>query len=583
MTNPIILRGIPVSGGIAIGRCFLYSYDLEHTPAQPVSFVDIEKEVLRFKNAIEKAKEQLRKIKKIVGEEGGGEKHSAIFDAHIMFLEDPLVFDETIRLIRQERKNAEYVFHLVVEKLAQFLATAREEHFKARTIDLYDVANRVIKNLRESYTHILDELQEEVIVVAYDLGPSDTAHMINGKVIAFATDRGGPTSHTAIMAKALEIPAVVGLDKVSQLSSSGDIIIVDGLQGTVIINPTEKEIKEFEGKRRAYREKERLLLTLKDLPAQTPDGHTVELAANIELPEEVHHIHIHGADGIGLYRTEFIYLDHEHLPSEEEQFEIYKRAILAVGTKPVVFRTIDLGGDKFASIIPLPRELNPFLGLRAIRLCLQFPEIFRTQLRALVRASALGSARIMLPMVSDVREIKAAKAIIEEVKAELRRENKPFNTDCQIGIMIEVPAAVMEADILAREADFFSIGTNDLIQYTFAVDRINEKVAHLYEPLHPAILRMIKIVIDAAHRQGIWISLCGEMAAEPAIACLLMGMGIDKLSMAAVNIPEVKRLIRSVKYSDAQRLAEVVLGKEDVTEIKKLVQSQFCPLKSYQV
>jgi len=580
MSKSKLLKGIPVSEGIAIGPVLLYSYDMKHLQAYFVPFVDIDKEVERFKNAVEKSKQQLKDIKKMVEAEKVGDRDVAIFDTHILVLEDPMVIDETIRRICTEQKNAEYIFYDVIDKLAHSLERVKDEHIRTRWIDLYDVAHRVITNLKETYHNLLEGLKQEVIVVAYDLGPSDTAHMINGKVAAFATDRGGPTSHTAIMAKALEIPAVVGLDNVSILSTNADKIIVDGITGVVIINPTEQEIKEYEARRREFEKKKSLLLKLKDLPAQTLDGYSIELAANVELPEEVHHINIYGADGIGLYRTEFLYLDRDSLPSEERQFEVYKKAVLSVAPKPVVFRTVDLGGDKFASAIPVPQELNPFLGVRAIRLCLEYPDIFRTQLRALLRASALGDVSVMFPMVSDLSEIRKAKNIIQEVKEELRQEGKEFNPECKIGIMIEVPSAVMTADILAREVDFFSIGTNDLIQYTLAVDRINEKVAHLYQPLHPSVIRMIKMTIESAHRAGIWISLCGEMAANPIIAVILMGMGIDKLSMAAVNIPEVKRIIRKITFKQAQQLAEAILQQEDINAIKNLVETQLSELEN---
>ena len=577
MSKSKLLKGIPVSAGIAIGPVLLYSYDMKHLQAYFVPFVDIDKEVQRFKNAVEKSKQQLKDIKKMVEAEKVGDRDVAIFDTHILVLEDPMVIDETIRRICTEQKNAEYIFYDVIDKLAHSLERVKDEHIRTRWIDLYDVAHRVITNLKETYHNLLEGLKQEVIVVAYDLGPSDTAHMINGKVAAFATDRGGPTS---IMAKALEIPAVVGLDNVSILSTNADKIIVDGITGVVIINPTEQEIKEYEARRREFEKKKSLLLKLKDLPAQTQDGYSIELAANVELPEEVHHINIYGADGIGLYRTEFLYLDRDSLPSEERQFEVYKKAVLSVAPKPVVFRTVDLGGDKFASAIPVPQELNPFLGVRAIRLCLEYPDIFRTQLRALLRASALGDVSVMFPMVSDLSEIRKAKNIIQEVKEELRQEGKEFNPECKIGIMIEVPSAVMTADILAREVDFFSIGTNDLIQYTLAVDRINEKVAHLYQPLHPSVIRMIKMTIESAHRAGIWISLCGEMAANPIIAVILMGMGIDKLSMAAVNIPEVKRIIRKITFKQAQQLAEAILQQEDINAIKNLVETQLSELEN---
>lgn len=575
-----MLKGIPVSEGIAIGPVLLYSYDMKHLQPYLIPFVDIDKEVQRFRTAVEKSKQQLKEIKKMVEAEKVNNRELAIFDAHILVLEDPMVIDETIRRICTEQKNAEYIFYDVIDKLAHRLERAKDEHISTRWIDLYDVAHRVITNLKESYHNLLEELQQKVIVVAYDLGPSDTAHMINGKVIAFATDRGGPTSHTAIMAKALEIPAVVGLDNVSTLCKNADTIIVDGVSGIVIINPTEQEIKEYEAKRREFEKKRALLLELRELPAETLDGHRIELLANVELPEEVTHIHTHGADGIGLYRTEFLYLDRESLPDEERQYEVYKKAVLTVAPKPVVFRTVDLGGDKFASTIPVPQELNPFLGVRAIRLCLEYPDVFRTQLRALLRASALGDVSVMFPMVSDLSEIRKAKEILQDVKAELTKEGKEFNPECKIGIMIEVPSAAMTADTLAREVDFFSIGTNDLIQYTLAVDRINEKVAHLYQPLHPSVLRMIKMTIDSAHRAGIWVSLCGEMAANPIIAVLLMGMGIDKLSMAGINIPEVKRVIRSVTFKEAQELADTILQQEDVNAIKQIVDTHLARLKN---
>ncbi len=581
MKEQIVLNGIPVSAGIAVGPVFLYSYDFKNPQPRTVAFVEIGKEIERFKKAIRRSQQQLREIKNAVKTEYVDGKEAAIFDTHILLLEDPMIHDETIKRIHSEQKNAEYIFYKVIDILAHALESKQDDHFSARKVDLYDVARRVIANMRESQTELLDQIETDVIVVSRDLGPSDTAHMIHGKVKGFATDRGGPTSHTAIMAKALEIPAVVGADNVSQLCSAGDTIIVDGIKGAVIINPTEETVQEYEKRAEEFREKLKGLLKLRELPAETSDGHIIELAANIELPEEVHHAQLHGANGIGLYRTEFLYLNREYLPTEEQQFEVYKKAIGAIHPKPVVFRTIDLGGDKFASTIPVPEELNPFLGLRAIRLCLEYPNIFRTQLRALLRASGLGNVYIMFPLVSEVSEIHKAKTIIEHVKKELDREGKKYNPSLKIGVMIEVPSAVLTADILAKEVDFFSIGTNDLIQYTFAVDRINEKVAHLYQPLHPCILRMIKMTVEAAHRAGIWVSLCGEMAGDPILAVLLIGMGVDKLSMAAINIPEVKKAIRAISFDEAQSLAIAALQKETVEDVKNIVQGKMCLLDKY--
>ncbi|MBM7557712.1 phosphoenolpyruvate--protein phosphotransferase, partial [Halanaerobacter jeridensis] len=427
-----------------------------------------------------------------------------------------------------------------------------------------------LKNLLGLNTVSLAQLDKEVILVAKDLAPSDTTQIDKELVQGFATTVGSRTSHTAIMARSMEIPAVVGANGILDDVETGDQIIVDGLDGTVIVNPTEEELNKYEEKAEEYAERKKRLAELKEVPAETTDGHQVELVANIGTPADIPGAQDNGAEGIGLYRSEFLYMDRDSLPSEEEQFEAYKEVAEKIDGS-IVIRTMDIGGDKELPYLDMPEEMNPFLGYRAIRMCLDKPEIFKVQLRAILRASAYGEVKIMYPMISAVEQLREANQILEEVKEELREENIEFDEDLEVGMMIEVPAAAMVADILAKEADFFSIGTNDLIQYTTATDRMNEQIADLYQPFHPALLRLIKRVVDAAHAEGKWAGMCGEMAGDKRLAPFLLGVGLDEFSMSAVSIPEVKDQIRNMSLAEAEEIAEKALNCETAQEVRKVL------------
>ncbi|OQB21122.1 MAG: Phosphoenolpyruvate-protein phosphotransferase [candidate division BRC1 bacterium ADurb.Bin183] len=562
-------EGIAVSGGVVTGKVF--RLDPRRLSAEPRSIPDekVAQEIERFMKAVEYSRKRIQKIRK-KAEQATDASHANIFDVHLMMLDDPMFYNETIEGIRREKMNAEYMLSQTVEKLATLFGNMKDGYFAERVSDIYDLANQIMSLLRKDVRHPLRDLREPVIVAAYDLGPSDTVVMDGSKVIGFVTNIGGPTSHTAIMAKALEIPAVVGVAGFVEKVATGDTLIVDGTSGKVIIKPTAEEIKKYKIIQQRLREQKQSLCVLCDLEARTLDGYSIELSANIEIPEETKHIKSHGADGIGLFRTEFIYLNRNGMPDEEEQYQIYKDVLGAVRPKPVIFRTFDLGGDKFISGVSF-KELNPFLGLRAIRLGLANPEIFKTQMRAILRASMHGNAKMMFPMISCVEEVRQIKKLLREIMDEMDAEGVNYIKDIELGIMVEIPSAAVMADILAKEVNFFSIGTNDLIQYTLAVDRVNERVAHLYQPYNPAILRLIRDTIIAAHKNNIWVGLCGEMAADPMTAVILLGLGIDELSMGPIAIPEVKRVIRSVRLADAKRLTEEILQMGTAAEIKRLV------------
>jgi phosphotransferase system enzyme I (PtsI) len=562
-------EGIAVSGGVVFGKVFCLDPRKLTVDPRPLPESKIEDEIKRFKKAVEVSKRQLRKIKKKT-ESDIDSFHASIFDYHLHMLEDPLIIKDTIDGIRRDKTNAEYVLQKTVERIASLFDKMPDEYFSSRSTDIYDVAHRIIKNLLQVELHPLRVLKEPVIVVAHDLGPSDTVMMDRSKVIGFVTDIGGPTSHTAIMAKALEIPAVVGLGNLSEKAKDGDFLIVDGIGGHVILNPTDQELRKYQNLQTKIHEQEQSLAIICSLPAETLDGYTLELSANIEIPAEIPHVKQHGADGIGLFRTEFIYLNRPRFPDEKEQYLVYKEVVEGMYPMPVIFRTLDIGGDKFLSGVRF-KELNPFMGLRAIRLGLANPDLFKVQLRAILRASARGNAKLMFPMVSCVEEVREIKKLLEEVKSELEEKKVPFSRNIELGIMVEIPSAALSADILSKEVDFFSIGTNDLIQYTLAVDRVNEHVAYLYEPYHPAILRLIRDTIHAAHANNVWVGLCGEMAADPMTAIILLGMGIDELSMGPIAIPEVKRVIRNIRLADAKRLTDEILQMSTASEIKRHV------------
>nr|WP_245628471.1 phosphoenolpyruvate--protein phosphotransferase [Fervidicola ferrireducens] len=571
MTRDMMYQGIAASPGIEIGKAFVLKEVEIKIETANIAEEKIVGEIKRLEEGIAKSREQLIKIREKAERELGKDK-AQIFDAHIMVLDDPMFMDEIREKIKSERITAENAISQVAKKYVDMFNSMEDEYLKERAADIKDVSERLIKNVLGIPIQSLADLAEEVIVIARDLTPSDTAQMDKEKVKAFATDMGGRTSHTAIMARSLEIPAVVGLGSISNEVSEGDTVIVDGNKGIVLVNPSEDTLRQYNELKLEYQRYKEELKKLKDLPAETKDGkRRVELAANIGTPKDVKGALEHGAEGIGLYRTEFLYMDRETLPDEEEQFQAYKQVAEAMNPRPVIIRTLDIGGDKKLPFLEMPEELNPFLGWRAIRMCLDNPELFKVQLRAILRASHYGNIKIMYPMISSLSELRRANTILEEAKDELRREGIPFDENLEVGIMVEIPSAAITADILAKEVDFFSIGTNDLIQYTLAVDRMNEKIANLYEPFHPAVLRLIKNVIDASHRAGKWTGMCGEMAGDPLAAPILLGMGLDEFSMSATSISQVKKVIRSLTFEQAKQIADKALEMESPAEIKEML------------
>ena len=565
--------GIPASPGIMIGEVYpLYDEEVS-IPKKQVRGKFLEAEIARFKKALAKTRSEILAIHEKISKEMGIEK-ARIFGAHLMVLEDEVLIGEVIAKLKKDKLTVEYIFWQVLKRYLDVLSKSDDEYLRERVSDIKDVERRILKNLLGEEHHSLGDLKRKAIVVAYDLSPSDTALMHRGNVTAFATDIGGRTSHTAIMAKSLEIPAVVGLEKVTTETRDGSIIIVDGNRGIAIINPSKETIKKYKNEKKRFETFEKHLVKLKNLPARTLDGKEIELAANIEMPSDVPSVLAHGAKGIGLYRTEYIYMNRSDLPTEDEQYQAYKEVVLKMAPDSVVVRTLDLGGDKFLSQFEVAREMNPFLGWRAIRFCLARPDIFKTQLRAILRASAHGKLKIMYPMISGLEELKAADAILEEVREELKKKSIPFDKDMEVGAMIEVPSAALITDVLAKEVDFFSIGTNDLIQYALAVDRVNEKIAYLYEPAHPAVLRLVKMIIDNGHKEKIWVGMCGEMAGDRALALILLGLGLDEFSTSPIIIPEVKRIIRAVNYSDAKRIAEKALSLSTGREVAELATAE---------
>ncbi|MGB2705477.1 MAG: phosphoenolpyruvate--protein phosphotransferase [Candidatus Omnitrophota bacterium] len=573
-----LLKGIPAAPGITMGKAYpLYDEEVA-IPRKKISKKLVENEIARFKKALAKTRSEILAIHKRIAKEMGVEK-ARIFGAHLMVLEDEVLISEVIAKLKKDELAVEYVFWEVLRKYANVLSKSDDEYLRERVVDINDVGRRILKNLLGTEHRSLEELKKKSVVVAYDLSPSDTAMMHRGNVIAFATDIGARTSHTAIMAKSLEIPAVVGLEAVTSSVRKGSPIIVDGSRGVVIINPRRETIKKYHLKKKRFEKFEKHLLKLKNLPAKTLDGKEIELAANIELPDDVPGVLAHGAKGIGLYRTEYFYMNRKDLPSEDEQFEAYKQAALKVSPHSVIVRTLDLGGDKFLSQFEVPHDMNPFMGWRAIRFCLARPDIFKVQLRAILRASHHGKLKIMYPMISGVEELRQANAILEEVRVEFRKKGVPFDRKMEVGAMIEVPSAALTSDVLAKEVDFFSIGTNDLIQYALAVDRVNEKIAYLYEPAHPAVLRLIKMIVENGHKEKVWVGMCGEMAGDVVLALILLGLGLDEFSTSPIVVPEIKRIIRGVKYAEAKKIAENALslstGKEVMVlakaKLKKLV------------
>ncbi len=563
-----IYRGIPASPGVAIGKAFLLNRETVEVKEEKIPENEVQREILRFKKALNETKKELSKIKEKVAKRIDPD-HAEIFEAQILILEDDFINDTVIERIKQNKNNAEFVYKKVIDSTIQTLSSSTDEYLKERILDINTVANRLIYNLLGIKHLTLESIDSPVILIARNLSPGDVVHMKKENILGFATDAGGGTSHVALLAKSIGIPAVVGLKNLFDQVQNDQSIILDGTKGELIICPDEETLKEFEKRRKYIIKRTAELSELKLLPAETFDRRKIELSANIELPQDTDAVLEYGAEGIGLFRTEYLYLAQSDLPGEEEQYQAYQKVADKVYPKSAILRTFDLGGDKFDGHTGSLYETNPFLGWRAIRACLDLPEIFKIQLRAMLKASTKKNIKIMFPMISEVEELKKAKALLEEVKDELRDKKIPFDENIEVGIMVEIPSAALSADSLAKESNFFSIGTNDLIQYTLAVDRGNERIAHLYQGFHPSVLKLIKQTIDAGHRNGIWVGLCGEMAGDPLATVILVGMGVDELSTSAMAIPEIKKIIRSITFEEAQRLAEEVLNLSTIDEIKK--------------
>jgi phosphotransferase system enzyme I (PtsI) len=563
----VVFRGIPVSAGVSRGKVLVLGQTQQEISKRILPEAALPEEVNRLEKALVQTRHEIIEVQHKVSEAMGAEEGS-IFDAHLLVLDDPVLIDEVVRLINLEKVNADYAFRRVAERYAATLAAIEDEYLRERAADMRDVTSRVLNNLIGSRSEVDPRhLQEPCIIISHDLTPSVTAQLDRTKVLGFATDVGSKTSHTAIMARSLKIPAVVGLKSTSAEMVSGQYALLDGFNGIIIVNPTDQTLFEYGQLIRKQVTLEEKLRDIVDKPAVTLDGRRVFLSANIEQAGDTQAVLECGAEGVGLFRTEYLFINRSHPPTEEEQFQAYRQVVTALKPSAVVIRTFDLGGDKFLSHLDVPTEMNPFLGWRAIRFCLQQRDIFRDQLRAILRASAEGYVKMMYPMVSGLDELNQANALVEEYKAELRREGVPFDEKMEIGAMIEIPSAALIADSLARRVKFFSIGTNDLIQYSLAVDRMNEKIAHLYEPTHPAIVRLIKATVDAATRNGLWVGVCGEMAGDPVMIPLLLGLGVGELSAAPPLVPQIKFMVRRIKMPEAQALADFALNCESGSEI----------------
>lgn len=565
------LQGIAASDGIAIAKVYtLTEPDLTVTK---VTVEDSEKEVSRLDDALAASIKDVELIKE-TALKNLGEEEAQVFDAHLMVLSDPELIGQVKDNITSNKVNAESALKEVTDMFISIFAGMEDNpYMQERAADIRDVSKRILAHLLGVKIPSPATIKDEVIIVAADLTPSDTAQLNRQYVKAFVTDIGGRTSHSAIMARSLEIPAIVGTKEVTSTAKDGDIIIVDGLTGDVFLNPSEEVIAEYRAKAEAFAAQQAEWEKLKDSKTYTKDGHQVELAANIGTPKDLEGVVNNGAEGVGLYRTEFLYMDSHEMPTEEDQFEAYKAVLEGMNGKPVVVRTMDIGGDKELPYLPLPHEMNPFLGYRAIRISLNEPEMFRTQLRALLRASVYGKLRIMFPMIATLNDFRGAKALLEEEKAKLIAEGVAVSDDIQVGIMIEIPAAAVLAHQFAKEVDFFSIGTNDLIQYTMAADRMNERVSYLYQPYNPSILTLIKHVIDSAHKEGKWAGMCGEMAGDQTAVPLLVGLGLDEFSMSASSVLKTRSLISKLTLSDMQALADKAINEcATVEEVEALVE-----------
>ena len=566
-----IYKGVGVSPGIAIGRAVLVQKRVASVYRVPIRDEEVASEVTRFMEALAKTQGELQDLKQKVSRSMGDE-YASIFEAHAMIVGDASFTDKVVQKIETEQVNAEWALAEVQEELQARFASFDDEYLRERVADVKDVAERVLVNLQGIAHHDLSEIRHDVVIIADDLTPSDTIHFNRRPIVGFATEAGGRTSHTSIIAKSLFMPAIIGVPRLTKVVDNDELIIIDGYEGTLVVNPTPALVAEYRSRVSRHEEAELKLLENRELKAVTRDHHQVTLQANIELVEELKDAIRFGAEGIGLYRSEFLYISTSpDLPTEEEHFEIYRKLVESTAPYPCVIRTFDLGGKKLAREVMGSKEDNPVLGLRALRLCMRHRDMFKTQLRALLRASAYGPLKIMFPLVSGVQELRQVKTLVREMRNELDAAGVAHNADLPIGIMIEVPSAAVIADLLATEADFFAIGTNDLIQYSLAIDRGNENVSYLYEPLHPALLRLIKGVIDAGKRAGIPVSMCGEMASDPIYAVVLLGLGLEIFSMNPSSIPVIKNVLRSVRYRECRKIAETALQKKTAQEIEEFV------------
>ncbi|BCU52005.1 phosphoenolpyruvate-protein phosphotransferase (PTS system enzyme I) [Staphylococcus auricularis] len=562
------MKGIAASDGVAIAKAYLLvEPDLSFDKEQ---ITDVESELEKFRNAIETTKVELTKIRNNAEQNLGADK-AAIFDAHLLILDDPEIINPVEDKIKNDKVNAPTALTEVTDQFVSIFESMDNEYMKERAADIRDVSKRVLAHILGVELPNPSMIDESVVIIGNDLTPSDTAQLNKAYVQGFVTNIGGRTSHSAIMSRSMEIAAVVGTKSITEEVKQGDMIIVDGLTGEIIINPTDDEVIAYQNKRERFFEDKKELQKLREEDSVTADGTQVELAANIGTPDDLDGVIENGAEGIGLYRTEFLYMGRDELPSEEEQFEAYKKVLETMDGKRVVVRTLDIGGDKELPYMNLPKEMNPFLGYRAIRLCLDQPDIFRPQLRALLRASTYGKLNIMFPMVATIQEFRDAKALLEEEKANLEQEGVEVSDDIELGIMVEIPSTAALADVFAKEVDFFSIGTNDLIQYTMAADRMSERVSYLYQPYNPAILRLVKQVIEASHKEGKWTGMCGEMAGDEVAIPLLLGLGLDEFSMSATSILKARRQIANLSKNEMNELSNRAIDCATADEVQTLV------------
>ncbi|MDO4698507.1 MAG: phosphoenolpyruvate-protein phosphotransferase PtsI [Pasteurellaceae bacterium] len=565
-----MITGIAASPGVVFGKALVLKEEPIVYNTQKILPEQIDAEKAKFFAGREKAVAQLTAIKEKARRTLGEEKE-AIFEGHLMILEDEELEEEILGYLEEKLVTADVAAHKIIEMQAAMLADIDDEYLKERAGDMRDIGNRLVRNILNMHIVDLGDIQEESILIAYDLTPSETAQLNLDKVLGFITDIGGRTSHTSIMARSLELPAIVGTNNITTLVNTGDLLILDATNNEIHLNPSEEQIAKFKAQQEKEQSEKAELAKLKDLPAETLDGHRIEVVGNIGTIRDVDGVLRNGGEGVGLYRTEFLFMDRNQLPTEEEQFDAYKEVVEAMDGKLVVLRTMDIGGDKELPYLAFPKEMNPFLGWRAIRIGLARRDILDPQLRAVLRASAFGKLAVMFPMIVSVEEIRELKGIMNSLKDELRNEGKAFDEHIQIGVMVETPSAAVNARHLAKEVDFFSIGTNDLTQYTLAVDRGNEAIAHLYNPLTPSVLNLIKQVIDASHAEGKWTGMCGELAGDVRATALLLGMGLDEFSMSGISVPHVKKLVRSIRFADAKALAEQALAQPTAQDIEQLV------------